>query len=355
MVYLDANAFYWYLGRENLPMQSSVPKCNVAYLRSFLDAQKDKCVPASVLMEMVVHFREHPNAIKRIISFCEDKGLKVLNNIHEYHFTCAQLTMLRLTNDDDIIKQYACKLLDKKIEIEVNHAYTFLEVVSLLYADYYLKSCSSLDQATKDNIIFFLGMDMLNGLRNDYCEQLTSTLRDGYAINKDQQYLKKIYIELLVQNCVIIHMIIDAVVKYLEDEQDLYEVMRKSAADARNNGFDDSGIMQIIRDALATDSKFLKSAETEIPAIFLRKGYSKHQSNYIKVMLEAWLERGQKLRKNDIFDMLCVGVLDKKEKNSELNILIDKSPYLISFDDTMMKFICENSGNKRLIKQFLIL
>lgn len=99
--------------------------------------------------------------------------------------------------------------------------------------------------------------------------------------------------------------------------------MCKSVADARNNGFTDAGIMQIIVSVLETDSTFLKTAENEILSIFLRKGYSKHQADYLKLMLEAWLERGQKLIKNDIFDMLCVGVLDKFEGNPELSLVID--------------------------------
>ena len=71
-------------------------------------------------------------------------------------------------------------------------------------------------------------------------------------------------------------------------------------------------------------------------------------------MLKAWLERGQKLRKNDILDMLCVGVLDKVHVNTELSVLIDQMAYLISFDETMMQFICNNVENAKLINRFLL-
>lgn len=128
--------------------------------------------------------------------------------------------------------------------------------------------------------------------------------------------------------------------------------MCKSLADARSKGFTDDGIMTIISAALTADSTFLKYAENKISDIFLQKGYSKHQAQYIEFMLEAWLERGQKLKKNDIFDMLCVGVLDKTEINPEVNALIDQSAYLISFDETMIKFICRDMGNGRLINRF---
>lgn len=98
----------------------------------------------------------------------------------------------------------------------------------------------------------------------------------------------------------------------------------------------------------------MKVAENEISAIFRRKGYSKHQADYLKMMLEAWMGRGQKLIKNDIFDMLCVGALDKTEINPTLSVLVDQSSYLISFDETMMKFICKDEGNAQLINKFLL-
>lgn len=245
--------------------------------------------------------------------------------------------------------------MDKKIDIEVKHAYTFLQIVSLLYADYYLKSCSSLNDETREKILSYLGRDMSNELQDDFCSQLTSAVQSGYADNnRSQQALKKKYIELLVQNCVVFQIIIDTTVKFLENEEDLYAEMCKSATDARSNGFTDDGIMQIIKSTLNTDSAFLQIAEDKIPSIFLRKGYSKHQADYLKSMLKAWLERGQKLIKNDIFDMLCVGALDKIDRNPELNVLVDQSPYLISFDETMMKFLCKNSGNARLIGRFML-
>lgn len=355
MIFLDANVFYWYLGREKLFSQSSTPKHNVEALNLFLESRKDKSLPASAFMEMIVHFRDNPSALVKILRFREEKSIKIINNFREYCFTPDELTYLHLTENGALLRQYAYKLLDKKIAVEVKHAYVFLQIVSLLYADYYLKSHNSLEGEIRENVLLYLGRDISNSLRKDFSSQLTSALQTGYADNnRSQQALKKKYIELLVQNCVMFQMIIDATVKFLEEEKDLYAAMCRSAHDARNNGFTDNGIMKVIVAALDKDSAFLKFAENEISEIFIRKGYSKHQADYLKLMLEAWLERGQKLIKNDIFDMLCVGVLDKQEKSPQLNALFDQSSYLISFDETMMKFICNDSRNAQLINRFMI-
>lgn len=355
MIFLDANAFYWYLGREKLFAKSSTAKHDVKKVNSFLDARSDKSIPASVFMEMIVHFRDNPDAIIKIVKFLEEKSITVFNNFPECCFTSDELTVLRLSKNADVLKLYANNLLNKKINIEVKHAYAFLQIVSLLYADYYLKSCSSLNDETKEKILSYLGRDLSDELQGDIYSQLTSALQSGYADNnRSQQALKRKYIELLVQNCIVFQMIIDATVKFLEDEEDLYAVMCKSAEDARNNGFTNDGIMRIIMSSLNTDSAFLQLAEDKISSIFLRKGYSKHQADYFKLMLKAWLERGQKLIKNDIFDMLCVGVLDRIDKNPGLNILVDQRSYLVSFDEAIMGFLCKDCGNERLLNRFML-
>ena len=355
MIFLDANAFYWYLGRENLFAKPSTPKHDVIKLNNFFDTHSDKSIPASAFMEMIVHFRDDPDKIMKIVKFRETKGIVVFNNFADYCFTPDELTVLHVTTNKSVLTNYAYKLLDKKIDIEVKHAYAFLQIVSLLYADYYLKTCSSLDNEKRDAIMSYLGRDLSDEMRNDVCSQLATSLKDGYADNnRSQQALKEKYIELLVQNCVVFQMVIDTAVKFLENEDNLYDVMCKSASDAKNKGFTDSEVMSTIKAALSIDSAFLQTAENEISSIFEKKGYSKHQADYLKSMLKAWLERGQKLIKNDIFDMLCVGSLDKIVLKPVQNALVDQSSYLISFDKTMMNFLCNNSGNVRLLNQFLL-
>lgn len=355
MIFLDANAFYWYIGREKLFTKPSTPIHDVEKLNRFLDGRIDKRIPASAFMEMIIHFRDAPDKIMKIIKFRETKGISVFNNFADYCFTPDELTALHLTENNTVLTNYAYKLLNKKIDVEVKHSHAFLQIVSILYADYYLKTHVSLDTEKRENILSYLGRDLLNEMRSDLCTQLTAALKNGYADNnRSQQALKEKYIELLVQTCVIFHMIIDTAIKFLDDGNDLYKTMCKSAADAKSNGFTNDEVMQTIKDALNTDSAFLQTAENEIASIFERKGYSKHQAKYMKTMLQAWLERGQKLIKNDIFDMLCVGSLDKTVVDPSLNVLVDQSSYLISFDKAMMNFLCGNAGNVRLLNQFLL-
>ena len=70
--------------------------------------------------------------------------------------------------------------------------------------------------------------------------------------------------------------------------------------------------------------------------------YTNSQIKYLQdVMFTAWYNREQKLQKNDIFDMFCVGCMDVIEPSSDACILKDTTSYLISFDKVMKKFIGE--------------
>ena len=74
--------------------------------------------------------------------------------------------------------------------------------------------------------------------------------------------------------------------------------------------------------------------------MFKKGGYTDTQINYLQnVMFSAWFYRGQKLQKNDIFDMFCVGCLDYKDTTVPKCILVDRSSYLITVDKRMKAFI----------------
>ncbi len=357
MVYLDANAFYWYYGREKLLLTSSTPIIDVGHLRIFLDCRKDKAITASALIEIIVHHRDNPQYIKDFFDFIDDKKIKIYNNIREYSFTTELSAILPfILKDLEQTKKYAYKLMEIKIQIEKSFAFVFLEIVSLMYADYYIKTQSDFEEETKEKVLSFLGRGSYKTFETEYKEAFHQALQDGYADNnKGMQYLKRKYMELLSTNCIISHIIVDGMREALSGEKDIYETMCEAAEKARRSGLTDSDAMNTIKNSLETDAVFLNEAKNKISNVFLQKGYTRYQSLYIKHMLSAWLERGQKLRKNDIFDMLCVGGIEKSNIDKSLNVLVDQSSYLLTFDKTMMSFLVEeNVPNARFINEFLL-
>ena len=352
MICLDANAFYWYFGRDKLPLPESIPKFDVDKVKTFLDARKDKSITASAYMEILVNFRDKPQTIRELTRFIEKKHIKIYNNLLNHVFKPRELSLCSLMNDYQLM-HYANKLLETKIEIETEFSYVFMQVVGILYANHCLKSNFNICDSVKDNILNFLYRNMEETLKEKWYSELKTSLIDGYNDNnKSQQYLKKKYIELLTQNCVIAHIIIETI-QNIDNEDDLYSFMCNVATNVKNNGFNESDTMKTISRTLNNDSIFLQFAEKEIGDIFLRKGYTLHQSKYIVVMLKAWLERGRKFCKNDIFDMMCIAALDKTNTDPNWITPIDPTTYLITFDDVMVDFIKNTKySNFKLIDQF---
>ena len=109
-------------------------------------------------------------------------------------------------------------------------------------------------------------------------------------------------------------------------------------------------VMQHIKNRVEFDQAFLAIAYEKIPKILENNGLTHHQSLYSGEMLSAWLDRGQKLRKNDIMDMFCFGVLDSDVKSSGDDELV-----LISFDGAMRNFLAKyNPNSEHIISSYFI-
>ena len=104
MYYLDANALYWYYGRDKLNMSSS--GVDAKKLADFLDTHEDKSIPASVLIEVIVHFRKNPTVLSEIISFIQMKKMRIYNNCPYFSFSPEELTVTAILRNGQI-EQYA--------------------------------------------------------------------------------------------------------------------------------------------------------------------------------------------------------------------------------------------------------
>ncbi len=80
MIFLDANAFYSYIGRRNLGLIESM-HVNEAKLSKYLDSNREKSLPTSVFIEIMVHFRDDSSRLREILEFRLRKGLPLFNNI----------------------------------------------------------------------------------------------------------------------------------------------------------------------------------------------------------------------------------------------------------------------------------
>lgn len=338
MIFLDANAFYSYFGRSKLNFYSSL--VDEKRLRKYLEKKSEKSLPTSVFIEIMTHFRDNPLLLEEIVNFIKNKNLKLYNNIPDYVISTDELTCVGIM-DGASLKEYANKLLKSKIEIESRFTLFFLEITKDLYARYKLESINELSQPNKDSILSWIGRTVFEEYGKLLEKEIKKELEKGYVDNKEQNILKKFYIQKLNEACTLIDMTIAGCINLENENIDIIDAIQNAYQKNIDLGMDGkNSTMFYIVDTLLSDKEFLNLARLKISEMFKKGGYSNFQRVYLRdVMFTAWFERGQKLKKNDIFDMLCIGCLDYKDTRKSSCILIDSSSYIITFDKKMKEFL----------------
>lgn len=345
MYFLDANAWYWYFGRDKLGMKSSAP-VDVMKLVKDMDLIQQKSIPVSVYIEVVTHFRDEPEKLQALLKQRFVKGLPVFNNIPDYILTPEELECTAIMGWEEL-KSYAYRMLEQKIDIEVRFIYLFLEIMRLLFLQFILDSRSELTANEKSAVLTWVGRNYSIDSKDAKVKELKASLVHGYKIKDEQKVIKDKYIEMLNEECVFEQILVEGCVACKASNSDITAVIQKAYKKAVSSGLDGrDGTMKYIDSVLAQDASFLQVAKSKISAMFVKHHYTQAQSCYLRdIMFDAWMDRKQKLRKNDIFDMFCVGVLDYKDSVKPHNVLIDNTTYLVSFDKTMKDFIGEYSAS----------
>ena len=339
-MFLDANAFYSYIGRCNLGLIEST-HVNETELSKYLDSINEKSLPTSVFMEIMVHFRDDSARLRKIIEFRLSKGLPLFNNIQDYCISEDEITCI-YHMDDTSLKQYAYKLLDKKIEIESRFAYLFYEITKNMYLEYRLQEIGDFTEKEEKGIWDFLGRKEAQEEGDAIIEAFKDVLRIGYDQDKDQNLLKAKYIDKLNEACQIIDVVLAGCSACRDENSDLIGEIQAAYAESITKGFDGiNGTMPGIVAQLQNNTVFLEQAKTKISSMFQKHHYNIFQTEYLRnVMFTAWFDRGQKLKKNDIFDMMCAGCLAYvRPIHPGESVLLNTSSYIISFDSTMEKYI----------------
>lgn len=345
MVFLDANTVYSYYGRKELGMNSTPVKEEA--LREFLNFRKDKSLPVSVLIEIITHFREKPEVLVNLIEFCVEKGILLYNNIPDYIVNPDSFNMLMLFKKNDM-RVYAETILEKKIEIESKFTALFCMIIKELYAYYIFQYSKEFTAEQLINIYEFIA----NGNNPKYLITIIAKkLREGYKMHDEAKQLKEVFLEIIEDECSEIDMLYAMFSATIKDKKDiLSEIQKGYTKRVQRVTQRENGTMKYIVDTLVKDKQFLHYSIERITGLLERGKYSLSQREYVKdVMFPAWLERGQKLQKNDIFDMLYWGCLDYNDKKEKNSILVDNNPYLITFDKRMKKYLASiNPVNAKL-------
>lgn len=275
------------------------------------------------------------------MEFRLNKGLPLFNNIPDYCISEDEITCIHFMDDEALVK-YAYHLLDEKIGVESRFAFLFYEIVKNLYLEYRLKEIGSFSEEQKDEIWNFLGRKEYKDCGDTIISEFRVALKDGYDHDKDQNTLKSKYIDKLNEACQLIDVTLAGCLACVDEKEDIIEPIQKAYDESVLKGFDGTnGTMPGIVNLLQTNSVFLDKAKMRISSMFLKHKYNKFQTEYLRtIMFPAWFDRAQKLKKNDIFDMMCAGCLGYvRPLHQGESVLVNRESYIISFDTTMERYI----------------
>lgn len=351
MYVLDANALYWYIGVDKLGFtnQSGVDE---GVLCAFLDRQQIHYIPSSVYMEIITHFRRQPDKLRIILEFLRKKNFKIANNTGGYFCTTYEVSNALNMNEFEL-KEYAHRLLQMKISIEVGFILSFAEIVRLLYLEYTLRILHVNED--KNILLQYLGRELFLQEKDKNKSDFTQALTEGYTNNNELKAIQDVYIKYLEDSCLFERVFVDVWVANTTGREDLIAELKKSGRKMSAKLSRDNGVMKTVHATVLTDEKFLEEAKSKISQMFMSKQYSKNQAGYLHdVMFSAWFNSAQKLKKNDIFDMLCAGALDLRDPIPPKSVLEDKRTFLITFDQTMRGYLRKiNPYNDTIIERFV--
>lgn len=361
MYFLDTNALYFYIGREQLGEHSDA-NVNCELLRLFLDNRTDKALASSAYIEALVKFRDKPEYAEKLHSFIFEKNLHIYNNVQYLGFSTEHIMINSNLKGAQLSNYIKSKVLPNKINVEVRFATAFLMSIVLLYTKYLIDGSSILIQD------YDIGLFIRDKLLKKVQLELLNALSAAYDNNEnyEQQIFKNKYIELLEEGC----RMADTIVELLSDEKitiEKFEIINNEIDEKyeqlKNNN-PNNYMMEKISELLNTRPQYKEYAKKRFADMYSKKGkafkgkekyaFIPMQTDYLsEEMYSSWLDKSQKFRKNDIFDFFFLGCSQYIDDRTVENKLVDRSTYLLTFDKKLDRYIeKKRPANGREIRRF---
>ncbi len=333
MLFLDANAFYYYYGSRKLG-QIDPPNINITKLQQYCDNASSKALTSSAYFEIITHFKDSQDILTDIIDFIITNKFKIYNNTVTYNVTDSELSELpSIISDDEQLQQYVFKVLLAKKETEVSFANFFLFEIVTLYTYFKIKQDAILPPDDLPYVLPFVYNKLIKRNNNSRAE-LHAAFDSGYEKNDPQRVVKKAFVKCVGDICVKVDIMLEWIYeshrqKKEVDIDDIFEEAYSKATKSKSSSPEMDKIVKVIRQNQQECETIIK----QLADIFDENTYTTSQKEYIsQVLLPQWLINGQKFNKNDIFDFFWTSCLD-------FNSQIPECTQCLTFDTKLRNFI----------------
>lgn len=334
MLFLDANAFYYYYGSRQLG-QNAPPNIDTIRLRQYCDKANNKALPSSAYLEIITHFKNSDNILKDIIDFIISNKFKIYNNTVTYNVSDTELSELpSIITSKERLQQYVFKVLLAKKETEVSFSNFFLCEIITLYIYFKIKQESIVPSDDVLPVLSFIYNKLIKH-NNDSRVKLHAAYDYGYEINDPQRVVKKAFVDCIGEICVKVDIMLEWICESCRqkkevDINDIFDEAYLKATKSKSSSPEMDKIVKVIQKAQTE----CKSTVNQLSGVFDER-FTQSQKDYLsQVLLPQWLMNGQKFQKNDIFNFFWISCLDHISQ-------IPECTQCLTFDTKLRMFIKE--------------
>lgn len=371
MVIFDASAFYSYFGEDKLGTVGGIPNVDRDKLKKELEKEK-KYIASSAFIEILVRFKDDGNSLYQICKFMRRKNICLLNNVFDRSNSFSQKEFRHLLGHirPNCLEKTAYKKIDAKASLESN--YTIIFMLFIL---------SSLLLSKKNEIK--VTENLLNNFKFEDCDEekedirevlLARALKYGFVADyqkvQDELFkkIKKLYIDdekkiskeykrevmnIIERYFFLYECCIDTINSIKDEQLDIDLIIEENKKKVDNIKNDSKHIIEACSKILKKN-KFNYSFYEEKIKNILNRTLLNSQVSYIgDVLLKSWIENGGQVKKNDIYDVQLLSIIDK---DAPVDSSVPKEErFLLTFDNKLKKFIKKiNTKNSEYIEKFFI-
>ena len=332
MLFLDANAFYYYYGSNKLG-QIDPPNIDIPKLRQYCGEANNIALPSSAYMEIITHYKAKEHILSDILDFIFRNKFQIYNNTVTYQVTIEELSELpSIISSPQRLEQYVFKILLAKKETEVSFSNLFLREIVSIYTLFKIKQEKVIPSGDNLYVLSFIN-DKLIKNNNDSRKKLHIAFDSGYEINDPQRVVKKAFVECVGDICLRVDIMLEWLCESYRQKKevnidDVFETAYANATKSKSTSPEMDRIVKVIKKA---QTECIATVQ-QLADIFDDR-FTQAQKDYVsQVLLPHWLMNGQKFQKNDIFDFFWIRCLDYTSQ-------IPECTQCLTFDTKLRTFI----------------
>lgn len=360
-IFFDTNAFYNYVGRNNITPDttfvSSISYDCETYKNNCANEIKSLC--SCSFMEMMTRFRNEKEAIKNIINLIEVNDF-LISKVGKKDFDdksfVKEIKDAIYSNNDSKYNTLMDDICLQKSRMEANWIYTFAADISLCYMLLLAEEFDKNEQ--KEDLKRLYSMCFENNIQAEK-DDIAEKLFNGYKSNAEKETAKTIFYEYIWEFCLVARTFLEYLKAHFQgkdtskisNEEFKKEIEKDIPSSTETNKKE---IAEIITNFFKNNpAKYETFIDSLIDKFNDNNQMDLLQSKYIRTIIDKLFkvhssDKSQEFKKNDIIDFIVLGSISGKMLESIRGYCpkcVKDDLLLVTFDKSILLHLKDNCPN----------